>query len=120
MQIGIDSYGNAYDANTGYPVSLYFDEDGNAFNASTGDWIEISHDVRDTLIGILGRQGYPRRSGGDAGSPIVIPYPNNNPDASVNVGANRNDVGGSIKLSKETLMLIAGGVLIFMLGQKRR
>lgn len=47
-------------------------------------------------------------------------YAPTDPNASGAVRTNLNNDGAGINLSKETLMLIAGGVLIFMVASKRR
>jgi len=50
----------------------------------------------------------------------VHSYPGPIPGVTASAGTSRAGVGGSLNISTNTLMLIAGGVLIFMLGQRRR
>ena len=104
-------YGDAY-GNVSYG-SL---DDGGSLNPN-----QAVQTIGDTLQSIFGggQRGYysPNRNQQPYSYPGPGPYYPQG--VGVNAGVNRSGVGGSLNISTNTLMLIAGGVLIFMLGTKR-
>lgn len=113
--IGYDDYGY-YDLDTGADVLLEYDEYGRAYNALTGQEVGgIVNAARDVLIGIFGRQGYPPPQGYPRGAQ----YPRQFPQDQYYPQRQGSGGGSGINISTNTLMLIVGGVVLFMLGRRR-
>lgn len=130
--VAVDEGGYYYDPDTGESIDVYWDDnlnpydaDGNALQFWGGDsgfsGSEITKAVRDVLISIWGNPAavrantpqnrYPGPST-SGGVPVVVPP---SPDRE---RPTRSD-GAGIHLSTNMLMLIVGGVLLFMVGQSR-
>ena len=139
IQVAIDGNGYAYEIETGYLVNVAYDEGGVPFDAETGEEIQfvrvdpattqngnsrpiytdISDDVKDVLVAIFGNENQ-RFSGNrlpvnqaPAGAPILTTPRSMIPQ----VQASSSGVGFNI--STNTLIFIAGGILLFMVGQNR-
>ena len=132
--VAIDENGYYYDPDTGQDIELTLDDYGNFYDANSGmalefwggdggfDGSEITAAVRDVLIGIYGNPGavranaqnrnrYPGPATTDSGVRVISSVPRQS--------GNSGGIGAGIQLSTQTLMLIAGGVLLFMVGQSR-
>lgn len=122
MRVAYDSEGYSYDVDTGYYVSLCYDDYGNAFSCETGepvsevsgyggtaysgfDWNRFANNALDAF----GNPGYPRGS-----------YPGTNAGINASGQINQRGVSTGFNISTNTLMLIAGGVMIFFLAKGRR
>lgn len=128
--VAVDSNGYYFDPDTGADLAITFDESGNFYNAYTGEALQfwgdsgfdggqITDAVKDVLIAIYGNpqtvasQGRMTRYPGPPVSSGVQIYST----APARVQASSD--GAGIHLSTQTLMLLAGGVLIFLVGQNR-
>jgi len=126
MRVAYDSEGYSYDVDTGYYVSLCYDGDGNAYSCETGEpvsevagygggtsysgfnWDTFANHALDAFGG--GSRGYyPQGS-----------YPGSNAGINASGQINRSGVSTGFNVSTNTLMLIAGGVLIFLVAKGRR
>jgi len=120
MNVRIDSNGYPYDAETGNLVTIAYDESGNAYDASSGDGID-SIEYDSTGHTVYGNDpSWPQVVSQVAGS--VFQPRGNYPGGGINAGGtiNRTGVSTGFNISTQTLMLAAGGVLIFLLAKGRR
>lgn len=122
MDVGIDANGYAYDLATGFNVSLCYDEDGNAFDCSSGESIgSVTYDSGGSQQTVYNNQpnwpGVVSQISGAVFRP-ASPYPVGGVRATGVV--NPSGIGTSLNVSTNTLMLIAGGVLIFLVAKGRR
>lgn len=122
MNVRIDSNGYPYDASTGNLVTIAYDENGDAFDAASGDQIDsIEYDA--TGHTVYGNDPNIGRIVSQIAGSVFRPsgnYPSGQ-GGGINAGGsiNRGGAGAGFNISTNTLMLIAGGVLIFILGQKK-
>lgn len=111
---GYWEYGDAY-GNISY---------GSVDSGNSLDPNALATTISDTLQSIFGggqrgqyspnrNQQYPYSYPGPG------PYYPNQQAVGINAGVNRGGIGAGINLSTNTLMLIGGGVLLFILGTKR-
>lgn len=126
--VAIDEDGYYYDPETGLDMIVYWDEDaypidgqGNRlqFRGNSGfSGVDITSAVRDVLISVWGNPAAVRANGPRdryTGPPVHDGVRvTTTPTADLPRGG-----GAGIQLSTSTLMLIVGGVLLFMLGQSR-
>lgn len=140
--VGINSDGYYYDLDTGFLLSLEWDEYGNAYDAATGEEvtfyataddggplmdnngyvIDITNAVKDTLIGIFGRQQpqasfptqqAPIRTNRQTGQVVTVAgsgYGMQSPPPQPQSGIN---------ISTTTLLFGVGALAIFGLGLSR-
>lgn len=130
--VAIDPQGYYFDPETGADLEISWDDYGNPINASNGaqlqfwgdsgfDGGQITQAVRDVLISIYGNPASVRanapmdRYPGQAQSPSGVRVITSQPP----VPRVSSSDGAGIHLSTQTLMLLVGGVLLFMLGQSR-
>lgn len=127
--VAIDEEGYYYDPETGLDMIVYWDEDaypidqyGNRlqFLGDSGfDGGEITSAIRDVLISIWGNPAAVRANGPRdryTGPPV---YDGVRVTTTPPPDLRQREGGAGIHLSTSTLMLIVGGVLLFMLGQSR-
>lgn len=145
MRVAYDANGYSYDIDTGYYLTLYWDEFGNAYDAATGemieevitdssgttiytgsgagvDWEEIFRIAAQAYVGGQGAAQTGRYIPQSTQSPYgyeTLSRPPQRPPTSVPTPMPGGGVGGSLNISTNTLMLIVGGFLLFMLGSKR-
>lgn len=130
--VAIDPQGYYFDPNTGEDITVVFDENGLPYDADLNvplqfwgdsgfDGAQITNAVRDVLIGIYGNPGAVRANAPRDRVPISqVPQQQAAVITSnVPIRAAANSDGAGIHLSTTTLMLIVGGVLLFMVGQNR-
>jgi hypothetical protein len=136
MQIAFDQNGYAYDTASGLYINVGYDDQGNAYDQDTGERID------DVILDSSGATTYTGGGGvnwnqiintaaqayvggqGAAQSGKYIPQANQSPygyqTLSNRPGMTPGPGGGaSVNISTNTLMLIVGGVILFMLGQKK-
>lgn len=84
---------------------------------------DLATTISDTLSSIFGggQRGYyaPNRNQQPYSYAGPGPYYPNQQAVGINAGVNRQGIGAGLNLSTNTIMLIAGGVLLFILGTKR-
>jgi len=141
MVVAFDQNGYAYDVSTGLYVNLFYDENGAAYDQATGERIdEVIVDSAGTTVYTSGgvnwndvirtaAQAYAAGEGAaqsgryiPQGQPSPYPYPSGGVSggATITGGITPGGVRGGLNLSTNTLMLIAGGVLLFVLGMQKR
>lgn len=146
MVVAYDANGYSYDVDTGFYLTIYWDEFGNAYDAATGEMIEevvIDSEGRTIYIGsgsgidwndvirtaaqaYVGGQGaaqsgryIPQATQSPYGYETLSRPPSRPPiGATFSGGAGPGGIGAGLNISTNTLMLIAGGVLLFMLGSR--
>jgi hypothetical protein len=142
MNIAIDANGYAYDVDTGNYVTVIYDDQGNAYDAASGekinevitdnsgatvytsspgvDWNAIINTAAQAYAANQGAaqsgQYIPATGARPVGSPIRA---SNQSALNVSGGINPAGAGGSVSISTNTIMLIAGGVLLFILGSQK-
>jgi len=142
MIVAFDPNGYAYDVDTGYLVNLTYDDAGNAYDAETGEQIErVILDSSGSTVyvgsggvdwnGVINTAAQAYAAGqGAAQSGHYIPVQTSQPPygyqtitgsggASVSGGISPGGVSGGLKLSTNTIILIAAGALLFVLGQRK-
>jgi len=143
MVVAFDQNGYAYDVGTGLYVNLVYDENGAAYDQATGERIdEVIVDSSGTTVYTSGgginwndvihtaAQAYAAGEGAAQSGhyipqqppPSAYPYPSGGVSggATITGGITPGGVRGGLNLSTNTLMLIAGGVLLFVLGMQKR
>lgn len=92
-------------------------------DASQLDPNSLATTIADTLSSIFGggQRGYyaPNRNQQPYSYPGPGPYYPNQTAVGINAGVNRQGANAGVNLSTNTLMLIGGGILLFILGTKR-
>lgn len=124
MNVRIDSNGYAYNADSGNYLTIWYDGDGNAYDADTGEAIDsIEFDSGGTTY--RGAPGWNQTLQTIATGALVprgqYSY-GQYPGGGINAGGslNRGGIQTGFNVSTNTLMLIAGGVLIFLFAKGRR
>lgn len=113
-----DDWGWEYtDADGNYSSGQYiYDSGGNVASVDNTGKIVAVGDIISSVFG-GGRYGnYAPQRQPQYGGVRSGPYPS---AVTANVGANRGGIGAGLNISTNTLMLIVGGVILFMLGTKR-
>lgn len=143
IQVAYDQNGYSYDINSGYLVDIGYDEFGQAVDAESGEEIQIvridpgnsssggnpiytdiTNASKDVLIAIFGNANQIPPSNRlpvgqlPPGSPVLT-TPRSMIGVGAGVNASSSGIGGNLNISTNTLILIAGGFLLFMLGGKR-
>jgi hypothetical protein len=146
MRVGVDDNGYFYDLDTGLYLTVAFDDLGNPYNAATNepiDYLDLSgiggpadYTVTaggnldlNNLVNVFG-QAIVGVAGGAGRTGHYIPLQSGQPSGQfggaggqmvrTQGSAGPGGIGGSLNISTNTLMLIVGGVLLFMLGGRRR
>lgn len=131
MYVAIDEEGYYYDPETGADLEVTFNDYGQPLDANSGlvlqfwgdsgfDGSQITQAVRDVLIGIYGNPGAVRANAPRDRFPVdSVPQSTGGVIVTSTPRRTSGEGGAGIQLSTTTLMLIAGGVLLFMLGQSR-
>jgi len=143
MTVAFDQNGYAYDVSTGLYVNLYYDENGAAYDQATGERIdEVIVDSVGTTVYTSGgginwndvirtaAQAYAAGEGAAQSGRYIPVQGSQSPygyqtlsgggGATITGGITPGGVRGGLNISTNTLMLIAGGVLLFILGSQRR
>lgn len=129
-RVAYDSEGYAYSVDSGLYLNIAWDANGQPFDAETGNPVQIvrydpaspsggsdhfedvTGAVRDTLVAIFGNQYQQPRSSVPAGylpTSVISPRATGLPSQG----------GVGFNISTNTLIFIAGGVLLFMVGMQR-
>lgn len=127
--VAVDPEGYYFDPQTEEPISVVFDDNGRPFDAELGvplqfwgdsgfDGAQITSAVRDVLIAVYGNPAAVRANAPRDRVPIMQAPAATREVIVSDPRASRSD-GAGIHLSTTTLMLIVGGVLLFMVGQNR-
>ncbi len=120
MNVRIDSNGYPYDAETGNLVTIAYDEYSNAFDAVSGEAID-SIEYDSTGHTVYGHDPNLTQIVSQIAGSVFQPRGSQYPGGGINAGGtiNRGGVSTGFNISTNTLMLIAGGVLIWILAQKK-
>lgn len=141
MRVAYDENGYAYDVESGYYLTLEYDTFGNAYNAETGEkveyvdlgegggtvyvggggtnWNQLAQTGAQAAVGIFGGAGQSGYYIPGQGSSQQGGYQTPQQGATVTGGVNRGGVTGGINLSTNTLMI--GGLILvaFIFGSQR-